>query len=128
MVGAEHRDEANFALIMETPSSLAVLPGLICLLLSYWFLIIAFPRGRRIRSVGPPLLGVSSGIALWGSVPEVSGSYSVGEMSSQEVSAYGSSSATNSVSNRAARLHSRIAIVSSRAWQYSWASRSSGGS
>ncbi len=63
-----NQDEANFAAIMGIPASLAVLPGLICFLLSYWFLVTAFPRGQRLRAVMPPLLGVALGIALWGSV------------------------------------------------------------
>jgi len=63
-----NQDEANFAAITGIPASLAVLPGLICLVLGYWFLVTAFPRGRRLRAVMPPLLGVALGIALWGSV------------------------------------------------------------
>ena len=63
-----NQDEANFAAIAGIPPSLAVLPGLICLVLGYWFLVTAFPRGQRLRSVGPPLLGVPLGIALWASV------------------------------------------------------------
>ena len=50
---------------MGIPPSLAVLPGLTCLLLGYWFLVTAFPRGQRLRAVGPPLLGVALGIPLW---------------------------------------------------------------
>jgi len=63
-----NQDEANFAAITGVPASLAVLPGLICLVLSYWFLVTGFPRGQRLRAVVPPLLGVALGIALWGSV------------------------------------------------------------
>lgn len=63
-----NQDEANFAAITGIPASLAVLPGLLCLVLSYWFLVTAFPRGQRTRAVISPLLGVALGIALWGSV------------------------------------------------------------
>lgn len=63
-----NQDEANFAAITGIPASLAVLPGLACLLLGYWFLVTAFPRGQRLRVVVPPLVGVALGIALWGSV------------------------------------------------------------
>lgn len=63
-----NQDEANFAAITGIPASLAVLPGFACLLLGYWFLVTAFPRGQRLRVVVPPLVGVALGIALWGSV------------------------------------------------------------
>lgn len=63
-----NQDEANFAAITGIPASLAVLPGLVCLVLGYWFLVTASPRGQRTRTVVPPLLGVALGIAVWGSV------------------------------------------------------------
>ena len=43
----------------------AVLPGLTCLVLGYWFLVTAIPRGRRVRTVVPTLVGVALGGPLW---------------------------------------------------------------
>ena len=40
--------------------------GLTCLLLGYWFLVTAIPRGRRMRVVVPTLVGsVAVGGPLW---------------------------------------------------------------
>ena len=40
--------------------------GLTCLLLGYWFLVTAIPRGRRVRAVVPTLVGsVAVGGPLW---------------------------------------------------------------
>ena len=54
------------AALTGTPESLLLLLGLSCLLLGYWFLVTAIPRGRRVRVVVPTLVGaVAVGGPLW---------------------------------------------------------------
>ena len=59
-------DEGWLAALTGIPESLLLLLGLTCLLLGYWFLVTAIPRGRRIRVVIPTLVGsVAVGGPLW---------------------------------------------------------------
>jgi len=41
------------------------LAGLACLLLGYWFLITAIPRGRRLQALVPTSVGLVLGGLLW---------------------------------------------------------------
>ena len=59
-------DEGWLAALTGIPESLLLLLGLTCLLLGYWFLVTAIPRGRRMRVVFPTLVGsVAVGGPLW---------------------------------------------------------------
>ena len=59
-------DEGWLAALTGIPKSLLLLLGLTCLLLGYWFLVTAIPRGRRVRVVVPTLVGsVAVGGPLW---------------------------------------------------------------
>ena len=59
-------DEGWLAALTGIPESLLLLLGLTCLLLGYWFLVTAIPRGRRMRVVVPTLVGsVAVGGPLW---------------------------------------------------------------
>ena len=59
-------DEGWFAALTGIPESLLLLLGLTCLLLGYWFLVTAIPRGRRMRVVFPTLVGsVAVGGPIW---------------------------------------------------------------
>lgn len=58
-------DEGWVAELTGIPESLLVLPGLACLVLGYWFLVKAIPRGRRIRVLVPTLAGAALGGVLW---------------------------------------------------------------
>ncbi len=59
-------DEGWLAALTGIPETLLLLLGLTCLLLGYWFLVTAIPRGRRIRVVVPTLVGsVAVGGPLW---------------------------------------------------------------
>ena len=60
-----NQDEAWVAAIAGIPSSLAVLPGVACLLLAPWFLVTAIPRGRRIQVVAPIAGGMVLGLFGW---------------------------------------------------------------
>ena len=60
-----NQDDVWAGWLAGIPSSLAVLPGLICLLLSYWFLVTAIPRDRRVQTVVPTLAGMVLGGFLW---------------------------------------------------------------
>ena len=60
-----NQDEVWVAWLAGIPSSLAVLPGLTCLLLGYWFLVTATPRGRRVRVLAPTFVGMVLGGFLW---------------------------------------------------------------
>ena len=50
-------NEGWLAALTGIPESLLLLLGLICLLLGYWFLVTAIPRGGRMRVVFPTLVG-----------------------------------------------------------------------
>ena len=59
-------DEGWLAALTGIPETLLLLLGLTCLLLGYWFLATAIPRGRRMRVVVPTLVGsVAVGGPLW---------------------------------------------------------------
>lgn len=59
-------DEGWLAALTWIPETLLLLLGLTCLLLGYWFLVTAIPRGQRIRIVVPTLVGaVAVGGPLW---------------------------------------------------------------
>ncbi len=60
-----NQDDVWAGWIAGIPSSLAVLPGLTCLVLSYWFLVTAFPREDRVRALLPTLGGMVLGGLLW---------------------------------------------------------------
>ena len=60
-----NQDEVWVAWLAGIPSSLAVLPGLACLVLGYWFLVKAIPRDRRVRVLVPTLVGMVLGGFLW---------------------------------------------------------------
>ena len=60
-----NQDEVWVALIAGIPSSLAVLPGVACLLLAPWFLVTAIPRGRRVQVVVPVAGGMALGLSVW---------------------------------------------------------------
>ena len=59
-------DEGWLAALTGIPETLLLLLGLTCLLLGFWFLVTAIPRGRRVRVVVPTLVGsVVVGGPLW---------------------------------------------------------------
>ena len=59
-------DEGWLAALTGIPETLLLLLGLTCLLLGFWFLVTAIPRGRRVRVVVPTLVGsVAVGGPLW---------------------------------------------------------------
>ena len=59
-------DEGWLAALTGIPESLLLLLGLTCLLLGYWFLVTAIPRGRGMRVVFPTLVGsVAVGGPIW---------------------------------------------------------------
>ena len=60
-----NQDDVWAGWIAGIPPSVAVLPGLTCLLLGYWFLVTAFPRGQRLEVLAPTLLGMVAGGLLW---------------------------------------------------------------
>ncbi len=60
-----HTDEGWVAMITSIPESLLLLLGLACLVLGYWFLVTAIPRGRRFRVLVPTLMGSVLGGLLW---------------------------------------------------------------
>lgn len=57
-------DEGWVAMITGIPETLLFLPGLACLVLGYWFLVRAIPRGQRVRV----LVATSAGLVLGGIV------------------------------------------------------------
>ena len=50
-------DEGWLAALTGIPETLLLLLGLTCLVLGYWFLVTAIPRGRRMHVVVPTLVG-----------------------------------------------------------------------
>ena len=58
-------DEGSLAMVSGIPESLLLLLGLACLVLGYWFLVTAIPRGRRVRTLIPTMAGVVLGGFLW---------------------------------------------------------------
>ena len=59
-------DEGWLAALTGIPETLLLLLGLTCLVLGYWFLVTAIPRGRRMHVVVPTLVGaVAVGGPLW---------------------------------------------------------------
>ena len=59
-------DEARLARRTGIPENPLLLLGVACLVLGYWFLITAFPRGERARAVVPTLVGaLVVGGPLW---------------------------------------------------------------
>ncbi len=59
-------DEARLARRTGIPANPLLLLGVACLVLGYWFLITAFPRGERARAVVPTLVGaLVVGGPLW---------------------------------------------------------------
>ena len=60
-----HTDESLVALATGIPVSILYLPGLACLLLGYWFLVRAIPRGEKVRILVPTSVGLVSGGLLW---------------------------------------------------------------
>lgn len=60
-----NQDEVWVAWVTGIPETLALLPGLFCLLLAYWFLTTAIPRGQRLRVLVPTLVGMIMGGFVW---------------------------------------------------------------
>ena len=60
-----NQDEVWVAWLTGIPSSLAVLPGLACLLLGHWLLVRAIPRDRRLQVLAPTIGGMVLGGCLW---------------------------------------------------------------
>lgn len=60
-----NQDEVWVAWLTGIPSSLAVLPGLACLVLGYWFLVTAIPRDCRVQVLAPTFVGMVLGGCLW---------------------------------------------------------------
>ena len=58
-------DEAKLAERTGIPEFPLLLLGAACLVLGYWFLVTAFPRGQRARVVVPTLVGSVVGGVLW---------------------------------------------------------------
>ena len=58
-------DEGALAMVSGIPESLLLIPGLVCLVAGYWFLVRAIPVGKRIRTLTPTLAGVVLGGAVW---------------------------------------------------------------
>ena len=52
-------------MITGVPESLLFLLGLTCLVMGYWFLVTAIPRGRRVRVLVPTSAGLVLGGLLW---------------------------------------------------------------
>ena len=59
-------DEARLAQRTGIPENLLLLLGAASLVLGYWLLVTAFPRGKRARVIVPTLLGaLAVGGPLW---------------------------------------------------------------
>ena len=60
-----NQDEVWVAWVTGIPETVALLPGLFCLLLTYWFLTTAIPRGQRLQVLVPTLVGMILGGLVW---------------------------------------------------------------
>ena len=58
-------DEVVAGVLAGIPQSLLILLGLASLVLGYWFLVTALPRGQRVRTLVPTLIGAVLGGVLW---------------------------------------------------------------
>lgn len=58
-------DEMIVAALTGIPQSLFILLALVSLVLGYWFLVAAIPRGQRLRTVVPTSVGAIMGGVLW---------------------------------------------------------------
>lgn len=58
-------DEGSVAMLTGIPESLLLLFGLACLVLGYWFLVKAIPRGQKARVLVPTSAGLVLGGILW---------------------------------------------------------------
>ncbi len=60
-----NQDDVWVAWLTGIPESFALLPGITCLLLTYWFLVTAFPRERRVQVFVSVFSGIVLGGLLW---------------------------------------------------------------
>ena len=58
-------DEMIVSALTGIPQWLFILLGLMSLVLGYWFIVTAVPRGRRVRTVVPTLVGAVLGGVVW---------------------------------------------------------------
>ena len=58
-------DEVVAGVLTGVPQFLLILLGLASLVLGYWLLVTAVPRGRRVRTLVPTLAGAVVGGVLW---------------------------------------------------------------
>ena len=58
-------DEMIVSALTGIPQSLMIVLALVSLVLGYWFIVTALPRGRRVHTVVPTLVGGVLGGVLW---------------------------------------------------------------
>ena len=58
-------DEMEFAALTGIPQWPLIVIGLASLVLGYWFIVTALPRGTRLRTVVPTIVGAVPGGVLW---------------------------------------------------------------
>lgn len=58
-------DEVAVGVLTGVPQSLLILLGLASLVLGYWLLVTAIPKGQRVRTLVPTLAGAVLGGVLW---------------------------------------------------------------
>ena len=58
-------DEMIVSALTGIPQSLVIVLALVSLVLGYWFIVTALPRGRRVHTVVPTLVGGVLGGVLW---------------------------------------------------------------
>ena len=58
-------DEMIVSALTGIPQSLMILLALVGLVLGYWFIVTAMPRGKRVGTVVPTLVGAVLGGVLW---------------------------------------------------------------
>ena len=58
-------DEMMVSALTGIPQSIFILLGLASLVLGYWFIVTAMPRGRRVRTIAPTLVGAVLGGVVW---------------------------------------------------------------